>query len=292
MSQDLDEDFEVIVVDDGSSDPTPQLARAASGPVTVISQSARGPAAARNLGVARTRSPKLAFCDADVFPAPGWLRHGAAALERATLVQGRVLPDPQVPAGPFDRTIRIESATGLWEAANLFVTRELFTRAGGFGRGIQPRRGKQLGEDVQFGWAAIAAGARTEFCAAALAYHAVFPRGPAAYVAERCRLRFFPALARDVPSLRREFFYRDVFLDRRSARFDLALAGCAASALARSPLPLLAGAPYLRSLAADAARGAGHGPPPALVAGVDLAADAVSLLALLAGSVRERSPLL
>ena len=123
--QNLDGGLEVIVVDDGSSDDTAAVARRAPGPVTVLEQEPKGPAAARNLGVAISSGAMLAFCDADVFPAAGWLRAGVRALERADIVQGAVLPDPLAKLGPFDRSLWITFEVGLWETANLFVQREL-----------------------------------------------------------------------------------------------------------------------------------------------------------------------
>ncbi len=55
---------EVLVVDDGSTDESPEIARSFSG-VTWIGQENRGPAAARNLGVARSQGDYLAFVDQD-----------------------------------------------------------------------------------------------------------------------------------------------------------------------------------------------------------------------------------
>lgn len=281
--------YEVIVVDDGSRDETAALARRAPGPVTVIDQAALGPAAARNRGVSRARARALAFCDADVFPAAGWLAAGVGALEHANLVQGRVLPDPRAALGPFDRSLWITSAAGLWETANLFVTRDLFERVGGFEQWITPAVGKALAEDVWFGYRALALGGRPAFCACALAHHAVFERGWREYVAERRRLRYFPAMAAKMPELRRQFFHRRAFLDRRSARFDLALAGALAALAVRSPLPLLVGGPYIRALRAHSKRAWPVAPRSSVVSAVDLAADLVGLAALVRGSARYRS---
>ena len=55
----------VIVVDDGSTDGTADLALAAGAAVTVIKGAALGPGAARNRGASRAATPYLAFCDAD-----------------------------------------------------------------------------------------------------------------------------------------------------------------------------------------------------------------------------------
>ncbi len=282
----------MIVVDDGSTDATAELADRAGGPVTVLSGPGGGPAAARNLGAARAAASLLAFCDADVFPAPGWLQAGVDALAAADIVQGRVLPDPHATLGPFDRTLWITSLVGLWEAANLFVRRELFERAGGFEDWLWPPNGKPLGEDVLFGYRVQRLGGRPAFCAQALAHHAVFPRDWREYALERGRLQYFPAIARRVPELRETFMHRRLFLSERSASFDAALAGGVLALAIQSPWPLAASAPYLRRLRTDAGRAGTRGPRSWAVAAADLAADAVGLAAMVRGSVRNRTPVL
>jgi glycosyltransferase involved in cell wall biosynthesis len=56
---------EIIVVDDGSTDGGGAVARAFGSRVCVLTQANRGPAAARNLGVAHASGDLLAFLDAD-----------------------------------------------------------------------------------------------------------------------------------------------------------------------------------------------------------------------------------
>jgi hypothetical protein len=234
--------------------------------------------------VAVARGDVIAFTDADCAPAPGWISALLAAAGDADLVQGRVLPPPDVPVGPFDRFIWVTAEYGLYETANLAIRRELFDRLGGFESILTPGRGgKELGEDVWLGWRARRAGARTTFAQDALVHHAVFPRGPGGYIAERARLRFFPELVRRVPELRGGFLHRRVFLDRRTLCFDAAVAGTVAAVAIRRPWPLAAALPYVRLARRR------H---PLRVAAVDVAADAVGLAALAAGSVRSRSLLL
>jgi glycosyltransferase involved in cell wall biosynthesis len=271
---------EIVVADDGSTDGTVALAQAAG--ARVVHAGGRGPANARNTGAAAASGAVLAFTDADCVPEPGWVAAALAALAGADLVQGAVLPPEGAAIGPFDRYIWVDHEHGLYETANLVVRRELFDNLGGFESVLVPRKGIELGEDVWFGWRARRAGARTAFARDALVRHAVFPRGPGGYVAERARLRFFPELAARVPELRGHFFFRRVFLSRRSASFDLAAAGVAAAVATRRPAPLLAVLPYAREL---------RGTPPK-VAAVQVAADAVGAAALLYGSIRARSPLL
>jgi len=277
----VDGGFEVLLVDDGSVDRTAALARARG--ATVVRGPAAGPARARNAGAAAAAAPILAFTDADCAPAPGWLATGVRALRDADLVQGAVAPVPGVPVGPYDRTLVVRGE-GLYESANLLVRRELFERLGGFESWLRPRRGLELGEDVWFGWSARRAGARVRFCADALVHHAVFPRGPRAFVAERARLRLFPALVARVPELRGVLLWRRLFLSGRSARFDLAVLALAAG-LWRRPA-LLGVLPYLRLVDSDRRL---HGRGPAVVRVV---ADLVGCAALLAGSARARTPVL
>jgi GT2 family glycosyltransferase len=73
---------EIVVVDDGSTDATLAVARAASerGELTIVaSPRNRGCPSARNLGLERARGEIVAFIDADGFATPGWLSEVARA---------------------------------------------------------------------------------------------------------------------------------------------------------------------------------------------------------------------
>jgi glycosyltransferase involved in cell wall biosynthesis len=64
-------DFEVIVVDDGSTDDTPRLLRSLGNPVRVVRhEQAQGVSAARNHGIAVARGEWVAFLDDDDLWAP------------------------------------------------------------------------------------------------------------------------------------------------------------------------------------------------------------------------------
>jgi glycosyltransferase involved in cell wall biosynthesis len=67
--------FEVVVVDDGSSDGTSAWLRSRTFhlPLRVLTQENRGPAAARNTGVAVAQGQWVAFLGDDTVPSPGWL---------------------------------------------------------------------------------------------------------------------------------------------------------------------------------------------------------------------------
>jgi glycosyltransferase involved in cell wall biosynthesis len=296
-AQDFAGDVEVVVVDDASTDATAALA-SARGVRVVVNEGENGPAGARNAGLAATTAPLVAFTDADCEPAPGWLSALVAALRDADLVLGPVEPDPRVSAGPFDRTLKLTGPSPRFETANLAVRREVADAVGGFEAfrpdpealrpGIRPRPDQgHFGEDALFGWRAVARGARVAFAPDALVHHAVFPRGPAGYLRERWRLRFFPALVRDVPAMRTRMFGR-VFMSRRSALFDLAVLGVCLAVGRRRALPLLLVLPYARTALWRSPIGLWLLRTNAVL----VAGDAIACAALVRGSVAARRPLI
>ena len=99
-----DTGFEVVVVDDGSSDGTAAVA-ARRGARVVRHRRRRGLAAARNSGVAAARGEIVAFTDDDCLPARGWL----GGLRRAWADAGHDVAGiggPALPTGPDSAVIR------------------------------------------------------------------------------------------------------------------------------------------------------------------------------------------
>lgn len=78
VAQSLPSDqFEVLVVDNGSTDGTPGIVQRY--PVTLLREPTAGACNARNAGVRSAAGEFVAFTDADCVPSRGWLRHLARA---------------------------------------------------------------------------------------------------------------------------------------------------------------------------------------------------------------------
>jgi glycosyltransferase involved in cell wall biosynthesis len=199
--------WELVVVDNGSTDGTARVAEAtfpAHVPSRVVTARTRtGAAHARNVGVRAASGDLLAFCDADDRVRPGWLASLVAGSETADAVTGTVdlttLNPPSVAGGHTALAgnrvdgVSLPPLFGIvTNGNNLAVWRHAFDAVGGFEEGY---RGGS--EDKDLGYRLQAAGFR------------VVVR-PDAVVAMRLRARWGP--------LARQQFWRgheDVRLYRR-----------------------------------------------------------------------------
>ncbi|MBL8290939.1 MAG: glycosyltransferase family 2 protein [Bryobacterales bacterium] len=74
--------FEVILVDNGSTDRSVEIVRAFP-QVTLLHEPRRDPYLARNCGIEAAKAPYVVFIDADCIPAAGWLEEINAAIARS-----------------------------------------------------------------------------------------------------------------------------------------------------------------------------------------------------------------
>jgi hypothetical protein len=158
----------------------------------------------------------IAFTDDDCEAQPGWLVACLRALEDADIVQGRT--QPASPVRGYERTVRAEPPTFLWETCNLAVRRKVLEQIGPFEQQLV-RPGRTLrsgfGEDSEWGWRAVSNGFRPAFVREALVHHSVEPRSFAQFLVYKARtLAAFPKLMRSTPEVRR-MFYGGYFVTRR-----------------------------------------------------------------------------
>jgi glycosyltransferase involved in cell wall biosynthesis len=74
LELDYPTDYEIIVVDDGSTDNTREVLDKFKGRIKVIHQERRGPCAARNTGMKAAKYPIVVNMDDDCIPAKEWLK--------------------------------------------------------------------------------------------------------------------------------------------------------------------------------------------------------------------------
>jgi glycosyltransferase involved in cell wall biosynthesis len=99
--------FEVLIVDDGSTDPVQQAlqGRETSFALSVIRQDNQGQAAARHRGIERASAPVVVIVDDDMRLPPGFLAaHLQAHDNGATVVLGHIRPSASIASMPlFER---------------------------------------------------------------------------------------------------------------------------------------------------------------------------------------------
>lgn len=180
-----------IVVDDGSADPA-ALRAVAAGARVLRHEQARGPAAARNAGLAAATTPLVAFLDSDVLPEPGWLTPLLAQLAdpAVALAAPRIVALPPI-AGPLARYEAVRSSLDLGPDPAAVVPRSrvayvpsaaLLVRRAAVGAGFDERL--HVAEDVDLVLRLHAAGWRLRYEPASRVAHE-HRTSPGAWVARK-----------------------------------------------------------------------------------------------------------
>jgi glycosyltransferase involved in cell wall biosynthesis len=176
IEQDFAEQFEIITVDDGSTDQTANVIRSFAS-VRYVHQSNAGPASARNQGARLAQGEFLAFTDSDCIPQKDWL---------TCLVQGFIQPEVGVVMGSygianphnllawcvhkeilFRHQHLLSDFPKVFGSYNFCVKKSVFEKAGGFNVSYR----NASGEDNDLSYKIIALGARIYFKRNALVNH-------------------------------------------------------------------------------------------------------------------------
>ena len=169
-------DYEVVVVDDGSTDATPDVA--ARFPFARYQRQVNlGLSAARNAGLAAATGRVVAYTDDDCEPDPRWLRYLVAAMEDQGVeaIGGPNVPpagDGWVahcvaasPGGPAHVMLDDRLAEHV-PGCNMAFDREALQAIGGFDAQF-----RVAGDDVDVCWRLLDAGRRIGFAPGALVWH-------------------------------------------------------------------------------------------------------------------------
>jgi O-antigen biosynthesis protein len=176
--------MEVIIVDDGSTDDTANIAR--QFPFHVVSISHLGLSTARNVGLQNATGEIVAYIDDDAWPDPHWLTYLALTFQDQACagaggpnirppgenIVGDCVADS--PGGPIHVMLTDVEAEHL-PGCNMAFKREALVAVGGFDPVFLT-----AGDDVDLCWRMQSAGLKLVFSPAAVVWHSA-PQSVAAY---------------------------------------------------------------------------------------------------------------
>ena len=165
--------YEVVLVNDGSTDATSEAIAAARSRATcdftVIEQANAGLARARNAGIARARGERIIFIDDDILPIPPFVAQHLLSHARTpeAIVRGAVVNAESFERLPVPSWTPANYSANFFWTSNVSVPLSTLRAVGNFTESF----GEYGWEDIELGLRLRAAGVRGVFNRYALAFH-------------------------------------------------------------------------------------------------------------------------
>ena len=287
-------DFEVVIVDNGSSDDTWETLRSLEATSTLqlrVLQNppGKGPAAGRNRAWRDARGDICAFTDDDCMPTPTWLPELRQLMaDRSVVVAGRILPPPaeEHRIGPFTRFVTAVGGYAGWAATANFAARRADLEAvGGFDEDFR----NVAGEDTDLALRLMEHGVPFEYAEDVVVLHGVEQSGLRGLIRDQQRWVDVPAIFVGHRWARRELLHRGLFWKSSHPAVLMLLAGALMSR--RRGLMAALALPWLHERLCRQPVSERMGERLTSLPGV-LALDVSEVVVMARGSIRHREPVL
>jgi len=248
-------DYEVIVIDDASTDNTPDLVSPLTTshcPKTTLKyirlDKQKGPYVARNIGIKEASGNIIAFIDDDCVATKDWLTNGLTAFSDTNLgiVQGKTeakidfdVKEELKKGHFFFRGVQILNAGWQYQTCNIFYRKSALIAANVFDERLH------AGEDTDLGTRVKNLGYSYAFIQSALVYHNVDQISLTSYLKDYKRSQYVPLYFKKHKELREKLFWR-YFWSKYDFFLTIAILSIPLGLLV-SPFLLLLALPYLLS---------------------------------------------
>jgi len=163
--------YEIIVVDDGSTDNTETMVKKLNAPCSLkyFQQDKKGPAAARNYGLRKAKGKVIIFIDSDIIVVPHFVEEHLCYQKKydRIVVRGPVIRTQNI-ENPIKRRMKLtDISTAFFATGNTSVKKSFLSRAGPFDEDF-----KEYGwEDLEMGERLKKLGLKVKTNKRAVGYH-------------------------------------------------------------------------------------------------------------------------